>query len=480
VTAMTTVPAAATAVPVADAPAERATSLVLAPAPSRRARTFGVPLSRPGLAAADVLLAVAVVVVAGGILEVPGTSVAGVLVLLWLVCLAAGGTFDLRLDLGVAERVRRVLRAGACLGLVCWLLPLATGDDTPTSTFLVLAVTLIASGALTHVVAPAVAARLGTRTHRMVVTGDAAQVEHAVRELGRLPRPPAVTTVVLDGRPEHDTVRDVSSTVADLGADGVVALPGPGLPAADLRRLGWELERSGAQLYVGTELVDVSRRRTSTTSLGGMRVVHVRTAPAGLAARLVKAVVERALAATALILLLPGLVAISIAVRATSSGPAIFRQTRVGRNGREFTMYKFRTMTVDAERSKGDLVDRNECEVLFKIRQDPRITRLGAVLRRYSIDEVPQLLNVVLGSMSLVGPRPALPAEVAQYAPDEQRRLVAPPGITGLWQVSGRSDLTWDEAIRLDLEYVDNWSLGLDLALLVRTVGAVAGHRGAY
>jgi lipopolysaccharide/colanic/teichoic acid biosynthesis glycosyltransferase len=159
----------------------------------------------------------------------------------------------------------------------------------------------------------------------------------------------------------------------------------------------------------------------------------------------------------------------------------IFRQDRVGRDGRHFTMLKFRTMHVDADETLQQLAGLNESDgVLFKVRLDPRITRLGRILRRYSLDELPQLVNVMRGHMSLVGPRPALPSEVVRYDEDPRRRLAVKPGLTGLWQVSGRSDLSWSDTVRLDLLYVDNWSFSLDLVILCRTVKAVLGHRGAY
>jgi len=194
-----------------------------------------------------------------------------------------------------------------------------------------------------------------------------------------------------------------------------------------------------------------------------------------------KEVWERTAAALALMVLAPTLAALMLAVRLDSSGPAIFRQTRVGKADRLFPMWKLRTMTVDAEQRRHELHHDNEVDGnLFKIRQDPRVTRMGRFLRRTSLDELPQLVNVVRGHMSLVGPRPALPAEVAAYESEVRRRLVVKPGITGLWQVSGRSDLSWEETVRLDQSYVDNWSLRLDLAILVRTVRAVLGQKGAY
>jgi lipopolysaccharide/colanic/teichoic acid biosynthesis glycosyltransferase len=173
---------------------------------------------------------------------------------------------------------------------------------------------------------------------------------------------------------------------------------------------------------------------------------------------------------------------IAVLVRLTSRGHALYRQTRVGKDGKTFQMLKFRSMTVDADRLAVELQEANEVEgdVLFKMKMDPRVTRIGRVLRRYSLDELPQLLNVFAGSMSLVGPRPPLPSEVAKYGYDAQRRLLVKPGLTGLWQVSGRSDLTWEESVRLDLRYVENWSLALDIVLLARTFGAVLRPRGAY
>jgi exopolysaccharide biosynthesis polyprenyl glycosylphosphotransferase len=195
---------------------------------------------------------------------------------------------------------------------------------------------------------------------------------------------------------------------------------------------------------------------------------------------LVKSVLDRGLAALGLLGLSPALLAIAIAVRLTSPGPAVFRQERTGRDGKPFTMLKFRTMVVDAEERLADLRVYNQgAGPLFKLANDPRITRLGRFLRRTSLDELPQLLNVARGDMSLVGPRPALPAETAVYSEWVWRRLHVKPGLTGLWQVSGRSQLTWEESIRVDLEYVNNWNLLLDLRILARTLRAVLARDGA-
>jgi exopolysaccharide biosynthesis polyprenyl glycosylphosphotransferase len=197
------------------------------------------------------------------------------------------------------------------------------------------------------------------------------------------------------------------------------------------------------------------------------------------ARQLVKNVFDRVVAGLLLVLIAPLLLGLALAVRVSSPGPALFRQTRVGRDGRVFTIVKFRTMRQDAERMKVELVSDAD-GVLFKVRDDPRVTALGALMRRHSLDELPQLINVLFGHMSLVGPRPPLPEEVAQYGDDVRRRLLVRPGLTGLWQVSGRSDLSWEESVRLDLRYVENWSLMLDLQILWKTWSAVARGQGAY
>jgi exopolysaccharide biosynthesis polyprenyl glycosylphosphotransferase len=206
------------------------------------------------------------------------------------------------------------------------------------------------------------------------------------------------------------------------------------------------------------------------------------TAPAFTGGRrMVKEGVDRLLAAALIALLSPVLLVIAALVKSGDGGPVLYRQRRVGRDGDTFMMIKFRTMVVGAEAVRSELLAANEAAgPLFKLRRDPRVTRVGAVLRRYSLDELPQLLNVLAGSMSLVGPRPPLPEETVNYERAAQRRLLVKPGITGLWQVSGRSDLSWEDSVRLDLRYVEDWSLALDLAILGKTVRAVLGGRGAY
>jgi exopolysaccharide biosynthesis polyprenyl glycosylphosphotransferase len=265
------------------------------------------------------------------------------------------------------------------------------------------------------------------------------------------------------------------------GAGAVIINTGRGLDPAEARRVSWRAHEAGLDVYVGTGLLDTVPSRVELLSVGAVGLARVRPRTGPSAGRIVKHVSDRALAALALFAVVPLMLAVAVAIRWDSPGAALYTQRRTGRGGQTFTMYKFRTMRTDAEDQRAALVHRNDLDgVLFKMYDDPRITRVGRILRRYSLDELPQLINVVRGEMSLVGPRPALPTEVARYAADPRHRLTVRPGLTGLWQVSGRSDLSWEESVRLDLHYVDNWSWALDLQIMARTLRAVLGHRGAY
>jgi exopolysaccharide biosynthesis polyprenyl glycosylphosphotransferase len=252
------------------------------------------------------------------------------------------------------------------------------------------------------------------------------------------------------------------------------------LPSASaFNRLARQLEDQDAQLVVVPGLTDVSAARMNLRPVGGLPLVYVESPRALLAMRWSKRLFDVVGAAAALLLAAPVMAVIALAIRIEDRGPVVFKQVRVGLKGQPFNFYKFRSMAVDAEQRLPQL--QSELSgVLFKIKSDPRVTRVGRLIRRLSLDELPQLLNVLQGQMSLVGPRPALPREVAQYQQDVHRRLDVRPGLTGLWQVSGRSDLSWDDTVRLDLYYVDNWSLLQDLMILTRTVGAVLNSRGAY
>ena len=275
--------------------------------------------------------------------------------------------------------------------------------------------------------------------------------------------------------------RSIVDAVTNLDASVVVVLSCPEMDGEELRRLSWRLESTGAQLLVAPALVDVTGPRTSVRLAAGLPLLHMEPPEFSGLRRFAKSALDRSAAALGLLLLSPLLLAVVVMIRLDDHGKAVFKQKRVGRHGKEFVLLKFRTMYVDAESNLASLRQLNENDgVLFKMRADPRVTRVGRYLRRFSIDELPQLINVLRGEMSLVGPRPPLPAEVSRYDPDLRRRLVVPPGLTGLWQVSGRSDLSWDESMYLDLHYVENWSPALDLMILMKTARAVVQARGAY
>jgi exopolysaccharide biosynthesis polyprenyl glycosylphosphotransferase len=265
------------------------------------------------------------------------------------------------------------------------------------------------------------------------------------------------------------------------GADTIAVTSASETAAQYLRRLSWQLEGTGIELLVAPGLIEVAGPRLHIRPFEGLPLLSVEQPRFEGWQRVVKGGLDRAVAALAIVLVAPVLLAIAAAVKLTSPGPVLYRQERVGVNGRSFTMYKFRSMVVDADRQVDALQTQNISDgLLFKMRADPRVTPVGRLLRRLSLDELPQLLNVLGGSMSLVGPRPPLPAEVARYDTSVHRRLLVKPGLTGLWQVSGRSDLPWEEAVRLDLRYVENWSLALDLLILVKTARAVLSRSGAY
>lgn len=281
------------------------------------------------------------------------------------------------------------------------------------------------------------------------------------------------------GVPVSGGFADVPLVVGQHDADTVAVLACPEMDGVALRRLAWRLERTHTELVVAPALMEVAGPRTTIRPAAGLPLLHVEHPELAGARQLVKNVFDRLVAGALLVILAPALLGLAGAVRLTSPGAALFRQTRVGRDGALFTIVKFRTMRRDAEQLKLALVSDAD-GVLFKVRNDPRVTPLGAFMRRHSLDELPQLINVVRGQMSLVGPRPPLPEEVASYGDDVRRRLLVRPGLTGLWQVSGRSDLSWEESVRLDLRYVENWSLMLDLQILWKTWSAVARGQGAY
>ncbi|GEN79729.1 polyprenyl glycosylphosphotransferase [Actinotalea fermentans ATCC 43279 = JCM 9966 = DSM 3133] len=329
----------------------------------------------------------------------------------------------------------------------------------------------------------------GVAMMRTLVVGDPAAVARVVGDLVRDPShgfqvagvclPSVDDAPPVPGVPVVGAVADVPQVVADRAIETVV-VAGSHMSGEALRRMSWALARAGAQLVVAPDLVEVTGPRLNLRPTAGLVLLEVQTG-APPSRMLAKAALDRGLGTCLLLLAAPVIGAAALAVRATSPGPAFYRQTRVGVDGRTFTLWKLRSMYLDADARRDAylaLTDRDG--PMFKMRRDPRVTPVGRFLRRYSIDELPQLWNVVTGDMSLVGPRPPLESEVATYADHVHRRLHVRPGLTGLWQVSGRADLSWEESVRLDLRYVDNWSLAMDLLILWKTFRAVVGGSGAY
>lgn len=264
----------------------------------------------------------------------------------------------------------------------------------------------------------------------------------------------------------------------------IIFTAGTTLNGKEMRRLASELQDLSVNMIVVPAISEIASDRVTMRPVAGLPLVHVDPPRARDALRWSKRAFDIFASGIGLLVIVPFLLIIAVIVKWADGGPAFFVQHRVGRDGVLFPFYKFRSMVSNAEQIRAEQLEAHAHDsgntVMFKMQEDPRITKPGKFLRRYSIDELPQLWNVFKGDMSLIGPRPALPSEVDLYDDDARRRLSVRPGITGLWQVSGRSDLSWDETVRLDLYYVDNWSFTQDLSILSRTVRAVLASRGAY
>jgi len=346
--------------------------------------------------------------------------------------------------------------------------------------------------------------RLGLHRRRLagemlqstVVVGHPDSVADMIRQIREHPEVNGLTVVgaclngIDDSWVSLGTIEDVpilcaaGDAVLALDAvqpDVVAVASSPDLSGQQLRRFGWQLEQRGIDLLVSPGIIEVAGPRLSLRPAQGLSMLHVeRPLTQGLIYSS-KAVLDRVIGAGLVLLASPVLLALAAAIKLESRGPALFKQVRIGSEGRPFTMFKFRSMVNNAEALLPELTENSDGNgVLFKMREDPRVTRVGRFIRKFSLDELPQLLNVVRGDMSLVGPRPPLGSEVDTYEFDALRRLRVRPGMTGLWQVSGRSDLSWEDSLRLDLWYVDNWSWALDGQILVRTARAVLKGRGAY
>jgi exopolysaccharide biosynthesis polyprenyl glycosylphosphotransferase len=417
-----------------------------------------------------------------------------VLPLLWVATLGLAGGYDPRF-IGVgSEEFRRVLNGAMSLTAMVAIASYAVKFQTARG-YVVIA--LPCATMLDLVVRHRLRRRLhvlrsrGACMRKVVAVGHAPAVADLVGELRRgsyhglsvVGACLAGSSMLAEiaGVPVYGGLESVTSAVGQFGADTVAVLACPEMNGMRLRKLAWDLEKTGTDMCVAPALLDVAGPRTTIRPVAGLTLLHVDHAELDGGKQVLKGVFDKVVALTIMVLLSPLFAFVMLAIKLDDRGPVFFRQMRVGKDGHQFSLWKFRTMVVDAEQRKAELAELNEgAGVLFKMRKDPRVTKAGSWLRRYSLDELPQLFNVLAGDMSLVGPRPVLPAEAARYADHMRRRLVVKPGITGLWQVNGRSDLAWDEAVRLDLRYVENWSLALDLQILWKTWSAVIRGHGAY
>ena len=477
-----------TATPVAR-PRERITGTIAA------GRTTGIALALDALVAVTVAGAAVIHPSSGG-------TVRGAILLGWPLAIALAGGYSRQ----SSERrlpARALLGAALAALTVLWGLPtlipaarLGASSDTVAAAALLLAALVLVGSATARWVLAMAAPSSPART---VLVGHSSQVHELMREALRPGGRSAFDPVAVclpdaeddldptpEGWPVPVTVGEIDTLleiVRTHDAEAVVVAPGPGITHAELRRWGVLLQHEGVRLLVDPGLRDVATSRIGTAHLRGSRLLAVHPVPLSGPARVLKDVADRVAALLLLVAFAPLLGVLALMIRADSPGRAFYWQTRVGWHGKPFTVFKLRTMCADADRIRLELEDGNHSDgngLHFKMKRDPRITRVGAFLRLTSLDELPQLINVVKGEMSLIGPRPALPSEVAAYPPDLRRRLDVKPGLTGLWQVSGRSDLSLEDTQRFDLQYVDNWSWWMDVKIALRTAGAVVSRRGAY
>jgi len=422
---------------------------------------------------------------------------ATLLVPMWLAVMWIDGCYDYRLFGRGTDEYRKLITAGIHMLAVIAVFDFVVHVQTARGLIavfvpLALALTLIERYLLRKHLQRARAR--GECAERVLLVGEQASIEQLGRHLTGAPWAGFAVVGACSTEPDEPhaltdrellhvagRVADVLDTVEPLEVDAVVVANATVFSSGELRQLSWDLKDRGIQLIVAPIVTDIAGPRISTRPVAGLPLLHVEEPRFSPGARFYKAVFDPLLAIIGIVLLSPLLLVTAIAVRVTSRGPVLYRQERIGLHGQPFTVWKFRTMSRDAHARKATLIDLNDADgVLFKMRDDPRITRVGRFLRRFSIDELPQLAQVLSGKMSLVGPRPPLPEEVECYEAPIERRLLVKPGLTGLWQVSGRADLPWDESVRLDLHYVDHWSPAMDMAILLKTVGAVIRGQGAY
>lgn len=328
----------------------------------------------------------------------------------------------------------------------------------------------------------------GEYSARVLLVGSEQSVAQVARELRRtpsagyhvvgacVPSGKIASTIAGTDIPIMGSVSAVDRAIVATGADTVAVTSTDELPADKVKQISWGLEAGKQHLVLAPSIADIAGPRIHTRPVAGLPLIHVETPRFSSGQRFAKRAMDLTVTIIGVVAISPLLAVLAMSVRLSSAGPVFFRQTRIGLGGREFTMIKFRSMVTNAEDLLANLktAERDAGnEVLFKMRNDPRVTPIGRIMRKFSLDELPQLFNVIGGSMSLIGPRPPLASEVANYEDHVHRRFLSKPGITGLWQVSGRSSLSWDDSVRLDLSYVENWSMLGDVAILAKTAKAV-------
>lgn len=452
------------------------------------------------LAAAVIAMALAILVRFGDAVQPHYVLFGFVAPPVWVATIALARGYERRF-LGVGtEEYRSIMRADVVLLAAIGFGSYATKTTIARGFVLIFVPTALAMAMLFRYALRQYVHRLRSRGRCMLRTVVVGRPDSATELVGRIEAEPAHGLMVVavcasgfDGQGAIDYIggvpwlgssQDTLAAVDLVDADVVAVSSHSDLVGGELRRLSWGLEERNVDLIVSPGIMEVAGPRLSIRPAAGLALLHVERPVASSGRKVAKFLFDRAVSLLLCLFALPVLLAVAIAIKVDDPGPVLFKQRRVGATGKPFEMFKFRSMVADAEARLGDAI----CEqgghdgnaVMFKQREDPRITRVGKRLRRYSLDELPQLLNVVKGEMSLVGPRPPLMAEVEAYEPDAIRRLHVRPGMTGLWQVSGRSDLSWEDTLRLDLRYVDNWSMTLDLQILWRTVRAVLAGSGAY
>lgn len=411
-------------------------------------------------------------------------------IICWLVALAVSGSRSPRvIGYGITEYSRVISSAAvvvAGVAVASYLLDIPTSRGFlliafPTGLFL-----LLVGRRLWRVWLHRERATGRSLSSRVMVVGPPAELKRIVRDLRRNSAAgyvpvgvctPAGVSAELDGLnlPRMGSYDDIYSAMLDTNADTVIVASDSGLSADRIRRLSWELLPGSQHLIVAPSLVDIASPRILTRAVAGVPLIHIATPRFDGTQRLVKRVTDIVGSGLLIVIMSPLLAGIAALVKLTSEGTVLYRQERIGTAGRPFEMLKFRSMRMDADSELTALLAAQGTDgtPLFKVTNDPRVTPIGAVLRKFSLDELPQLFNVFRGDMSLVGPRPQRAAEVALYDDAARRRLILKPGMSGLWQVSGRSELTWDESVRLDLYYVENWTFLGDVQILFRTFRAV-------